>query len=104
VDELVERDQRGALDALPASVPLLGDRAALTYELENGQGVVTLRVREGQARRLRSRDLPVVDRPLRFEVARRDGQGMRATSLEDLRRLVSARRARVDTRRRRRRR
>lgn len=87
-DQMVSSATRAELDALPASVHLHGDRVALSYELENGSGVVRMQLREGQARRLRSRDLPVLDRPLRFEIAR-GGTRIRAASLEELARTVT---------------
>ena len=51
-------------------VHLLGDAVPLDYEVEEGGGVVVLRLREGQLRRLKEADLPKVDRPLRFSVMR----------------------------------
>jgi ATP-dependent helicase HrpA len=66
--ELVDEATRTALEALPDSVHLRGDTVPLDYEVENGDGVVRVRLREGQARRLQPRDLPALDRPLRFAV------------------------------------
>jgi hypothetical protein len=85
VDALVPEAVREKLDALPTSAPIRGDRAALDYEIENGQGIVRLRLREGQARRLREKDLPVVDRPLRFTVVRGKRSAIRSDDLDDLR-------------------
>jgi ATP-dependent helicase HrpA len=42
----------------------------LDYEVEDGMGVARVRLREGQARRLRQDELPALDRPLRFAVQR----------------------------------
>jgi hypothetical protein len=56
--------------ALPSSVHLLGDALKLHYEIADGEGVVRLHLREGQARRLRPQDLPTFDRPLRFAIVR----------------------------------
>jgi len=47
-------------------------------------GVARLRLREGQARRLRERDLPSLDRPVRFIVLRGKREAVRADSLADL--------------------
>src|SRR5439155_1435357 len=58
VDEMVPEAERRALEALPASVHLYGDRVPVDYEVEQGIGVVRLRLKEGQARRLQPRDLP----------------------------------------------
>jgi hypothetical protein len=53
--------------------------------------VVRLRLREGQAKRLQPRDLPPLDRPLRFEVTRGGRPPVRAATLaglhDELRRL-----------------
>ncbi|MBI2615786.1 MAG: DEAD/DEAH box helicase [Gemmatimonadetes bacterium] len=82
---LVPEAVRHALDALPGAVPLLGDKVPLTYDVENGTPVVRIRMKEGQARRLRSRDLPKLDRPVVFSVMRGRGEVLRARSLEELR-------------------
>lgn len=70
VSALVPAAEREALLALPASVALKGDAAALRYEIADGRAVVRLHLREGQARRLRPHELPRLDRPLRFAVLR----------------------------------
>ncbi len=97
-----EAAKRRWLD-LPSTVRLLGDAVPLRYELEAGQGVVVIRLREGQARRLRDRDLPPLDRPVRFEVER---LGIRSEGLaalgEQMRNLPSGRSARHRARSRRR--
>jgi hypothetical protein len=80
---------RAELDALPSSVHLLGDRIPIEYEVEKGAGVVRLRLKEGQARRLRGRDLPPFDRPVRYTVLRGKREAVRAESLEDLQRQLS---------------
>src|SRR5881296_876136 len=89
VDELIPEAERRALDALPASVHLYGDRVPVDYEVEQGIGVVRLRLKEGQARRLQPRDLPPFDRPVRFTVLRGKREAARSDSLEDLRRQLS---------------
>jgi hypothetical protein len=86
--EIVPLAVRHTLDALPTSVHLHGDRVPLTYDLEEGAGIVRVRLREGQARRLRPRDLPEFDRPLRFEVVRGKREVVRARSLEELRMAI----------------
>ena len=90
VDGLIPAPARTALDALPASVHLLGDRVPLSYEVEPAGGVVRLRLKEGQARRLKERDLPTLDRPVRFTVLRGAREAVRADGLEDLRRQLAA--------------
>jgi hypothetical protein len=84
VDAIVPAAERARLEALPASVHLYGDRVPVDYEVEQGVGVARLRLREGQARRLRPRDLPALDRPLRFTVLRGKREAVRADSLADL--------------------
>jgi hypothetical protein len=80
---------RTQLEALPSSLHLLGDRVPVDYEVETGGGVVRLRIKEGQARRLRARDLPPFDRPVRFTVLRGKREAVRADTLEDLQRQLS---------------
>jgi len=80
---------RERLDALPPSVHLYGDRVPVDYEVEQGLGVVRLRLKEGQARRLQARDLPPFDRPVRFTVLRGKREAVRSDTLEDLRRQLS---------------
>jgi len=88
VDSAIAPAIRAELEALPASVHLLGDRLALEYAVEASGGVVRLRLKEGQARRLRARDLPALDRPLRFTVLRGKREAVRADNLDDLARQL----------------
>jgi hypothetical protein len=81
---IVDGDTRAALSALPSSVRVKGDTVALQYEVDAGEGIVRLRLREGQARRLRPGDLPATDRPLRFEVTRGRHAPLKAGSLAAL--------------------
>lgn len=98
-DAAITESERQRLDALPSSVFLYGDRVPVDYDVEQGTGVVRLRLKEGQARRLHPRDLPEFDRPVRFTVTRGKHEAVRANSLDDLRKglrnLGSAHRARV---------
>ena len=84
LDEAVSEGQRAALDELPDSVPVLGDRVPLRYELDRGEGVVCLVLREKQAVRLRTDDLPQVDRRIVFAVHRGRHELLRAHSLPQL--------------------
>jgi ATP-dependent helicase HrpA len=68
--ELIDHETRERLEALPARLHLRGDAVPLDYEVEGGVGVARVRLREGQARRLRQDELPPLDRPLRFAVQR----------------------------------
>jgi ATP-dependent RNA helicase HrpA len=98
-DAAIPEPERQRLDALPSSVFLYGDRVPVDYDVEQGTGVVRLRLKEGQARRLHPRDLPEFDRPVRFTVTRGKHEAVRANSLDDLRKglrnLASAHRGRV---------
>ena len=89
VDDILPAAERARLDALPGSLHLYGDRVPLDYEVEQGVGVVRLRLKEGQARRLRPADLPPLDRPLRFSVLRGKRPAVRADSLDDMRRQLT---------------
>ena len=89
VDSDLPEPVRAELDALPSSLHLLGDRIPVEYEVEKGSGVVRLRLKEGQARRLRPRDLPLFDRPVRFTVLRGKREAVRAETLEEMQRQLS---------------
>jgi len=84
-DADVPESTRTALEALPSSLHLYGDRVPVDYEVEQGSGVARLRLREGQARRLQPGDLPAFDRPLRFTVVRGKRDAVRADTLDELR-------------------
>ena len=84
-DAVIPEPERQRLDALPAAVNLYGDRVPLDYDVEQGIGVVRMRLKEGQARRLQPRDVPALDRPVRFTVTRGKHDAVRAASLEELR-------------------
>ena len=84
-DDIVPAAARAELEALPASLHLYGDRVPIDYEVERGAGVIRLRLKEGQARRLQARDLPTLDRPVRFAVLRGKREAVRADSLDELR-------------------
>jgi len=90
-EELVPEAERRRLDALPGMIRVRGDAVPLDYEVESGGGgggIVRLRLREGQARRLTAQELPALDRPLRFTVVRDGEPAIRAETLEELRHLL----------------
>ncbi len=87
-DALVPQRVRERLDGLPGMVRLHGDAVPLKYESDGGGPTVRLQLREGQARRLRSHELPALDRPLRFEVTRDDEPPIHAETLDELQRLL----------------
>jgi hypothetical protein len=89
IEALIPESERARLDGLPASVHLYGDRVPLEYVVEEGVGLVRLRLKEGQARRLQWRDLPTFDRPVRFTVVRGRHPAVRGESPEELRRQLS---------------
>lgn len=89
VEQTIPADVRERLDALPSSAHLYGDRVPVDYEVEGGVGVVRLRLKEGQARRLQPRDLPPFDRPVRFTVLRGKREAVRSDNVDDLRRQLS---------------
>jgi len=68
--DIVDPATRERLDALPGMVRIRGDAAPVEYELHDGIGVARVRLREGQARRLRPDEVPALDRPVRFAVQR----------------------------------
>jgi hypothetical protein len=90
LDGIIPLEEQSRLDGLPSSVPVRGDRLPLDYEIEDGVGVVRLRLREGKARKLRRRDVPTLDRPLRFTVLRGRQTAARASSYEELRKALAA--------------
>ena len=82
--ELIDDRTREQLEALPRSLRLRGDAVPLDYEVEGGIGVARVRLREGQARRLRQDELPALDRPLRFAVQRGTHAPIQADTVADL--------------------
>ena len=68
--DLVDGQTRERLDALPGMVRVRGDAAPVDYELQDGEAVARVRLREGQAKRLRADEVPALDRPVRFAVQR----------------------------------
>ena len=81
---LVDEATRARLEALPAMIRVRGDAAPLDYEVAGGVGVARVRLREGQAKRLRAGDLPPLDRPLRFALLRGRHPPVLADSIADL--------------------
>jgi ATP-dependent helicase HrpA len=68
--DLVDTGTRERLEALPGRLHLRGDAVPLDYEVMGGEGVARVRLREGQAKRLRPDEIPPLDRPLKFAVQR----------------------------------
>ena len=85
---LVDQQTRERLAALPDMVRLRGDAAPVDYELQNGEGVARIRLREGQAKRLRLDEVPALDRPVRFAVQRGRHPPLLADTLPELQALL----------------
>jgi ATP-dependent helicase HrpA len=86
--ELVDEPTRQRLEALPAMVRVRGDASPVEYELQHGEGVARLRLREGQAKRLRADEVPALDRPVRFAVQRGRHPPILADTVPDLQALL----------------
>jgi len=90
--ETADAATRERLMALPSMAQLRGDAVAVEYEVVNGEGVARLWLRDGQARRLRPEELPSLDRPLVFGVARRgDEAPVLADTIEALKAALARR-------------
>ncbi|HTT67292.1 MAG TPA: DEAD/DEAH box helicase [Gemmatimonadales bacterium] len=91
VDEFVSAEARRELEALPSFVTLAGEKCPLDYELDGGEGIVRVRLRERIARALRDDELPRLDRRVAFTLVRGKNTAVRADSLTDLRRVLTGR-------------
>ncbi|HXW96076.1 MAG TPA: helicase-related protein [Gemmatimonadales bacterium] len=90
VAALVPSADRERLLALPGSARVLGDTVPIRYELRDGAGIARLELREGQARRITQRDLPMLDRPLMLSVVRGNRPAIEADGVDALRAALSA--------------
>jgi hypothetical protein len=81
---MVDQATRAQLDVLPGMIRVRGDAAPLEYEVVDGIGVARVRLREGQAKRLRAGDLPPLDRPLRFALLRGRHPPVRVDTIAEL--------------------
>lgn len=75
--------ERERLLALPSSVRLKGDVFPIGYELVDGTAIARVRLREGQARRLRADELPVLDRPLHVAIVQGEGDDVLGATLDE---------------------
>jgi hypothetical protein len=82
---LVPEAERSRLAALPAGAHVLGDMVPIRYEVTPDGPIARLELREGQARRVTTADLPALDRPLHFSVVRGNRQAVQAATLDELR-------------------
>jgi hypothetical protein len=93
-DSLIPRDEREHWLRLPGAAEVRGRTVPLEYDVEFDdagapQGVVRLRLAEKLARALSPEDLPALDRPIRFTVFRGPRGSVKASSLNELRRVLS---------------
>jgi hypothetical protein len=85
---LIDQASRERLTALPGMVRVRGDAVPVDYELRNGEAVARIRLREGQAKRLRLDEVPVLDRPIRFAVQRGRHPPLAVDTLPELQALL----------------
>jgi hypothetical protein len=90
LDSFVPAERRREIEALPSFVELHGERCPLDYEMDNGRAVVRIRLKEHLATRLSSHEIPTLDRPVEFTVVRGRHAAVRAATLQEMRRLLSA--------------
>jgi hypothetical protein len=86
--ELADEATRDRLAALPGMLRIRGDAVPVDYEIAGGEAVARVRLREGQAKRLTTGELPQLDRPLRFSVQRGSHPPLMADSLAALKELL----------------
>jgi hypothetical protein len=84
----IAEDERARLMALPAITTIRGRDVPMDYDVEDGTGVVRLRLPEKMARTLVDSELPELDRPLRFVVTRGQRGAVRAPTLSELQELL----------------
>ena len=89
-ETMVPAAERRRLDALPSMVRIHGDAVPVEYEVAAGEAIARIRLREGQARRLDEDEIPLLDRPIRFAVARGASPPLLADTLPELKRLLAA--------------
>jgi len=102
VEDLISDDARQKLWQLPPRADVAGRSCEVAYELEEAPdaapvAVARLHLKEDFARQLIERDLPSLDRPLRFLVTRGARGAIRADSLEELLRALDDPRPPIET-------
>ena len=90
LDDFVPAERRHELEALPSHVTLHGERCALDYEVEDGRAIVRIRMKEHLVRVIQPGEVPRLDRPVEFSVTRGKQASVRASSLGELRKALSA--------------
>ena len=88
LDAIVSQETREAYADLPSVVDVRGKQVEIQYDVEDSAqgtiGVARLRLPEKLARNLAPEELPTLDRPLRFVVARGARGAARGATLEEL--------------------
>ena len=91
-NDFVPKGLRAQLWNLPAHVWVRDREVEIDYDVEENEtgklGVARLRLPEKLARTLTSHELPILDRPLRFVVARGQRGATRANTLEELQEML----------------
>jgi len=94
LEALSPRSARAAYDDLPSRAEVRGRDVEIDYDVEEGadgaRGVARLRLPEKVARTLTEGELPTLDRPLRFVVARGQRGSVRANTLDELQARLDA--------------
>ena len=95
LEALSPRSARAKYDDLPSRVDVRGRDVEIDYDVEEDadagvRGVARLRLPEKVARTLTESELPVLDRPLRFVVARGQRGSVRASTLDELQTRLDA--------------
>lgn len=99
-DSLLESTERAYLDALPATARVGGWAVPIEYDVENGVGIARLVFKQPQLSRLRAKDIPSLDRPLRFKVLRGSRKAILGRTLAEVRSKLRAERPRRSRNRR----
>jgi ATP-dependent helicase HrpA len=96
-DDWAAPEERQRWLALPDAITIGGEECPLDYVVEDGVGVVRIRVPEKLLPHITDEDVPAMDRPVRWTVLRGKREAVRATTLEEARELAA--RPRVELRR-----
>lgn len=84
----VSWEERKRWLSLPDVVQIAGNEFPIDYAIENGEGVVRIRVSEKVLWEFEEADVPEMDRPVRWTVLRGKREAIRAATLEEARELA----------------
>lgn len=88
--EWVTAEQRQSAEALPDNIVLAGDEYPLDYAIEDdGTAVARARIPSKLLGRLDESDVPELDRPLLWTILRKRQQSIRASTLDEARKLLA---------------